>query len=167
MKKVIAKIIIVLVLITIGALGYVIYNTFLEAEAVRNRIAQLPELEVISLINNHANTPKPQPIIVNYFSSTCPYCKEEIRSIRQHGELLSSAWILFISDEPKNKILDFSKSFGLDTIMVDVAWDSVGWAKQFFAVESVPATFVYRADSSLIKSFKGEVKAELLYELIK
>lgn len=161
-----AKIVIVLVLATIGGLGYLMYNTFVEAEEVRKRIANLPQLEVVSLISNYADSAKAKPIIVNYFSSKCQFCLAEMQSIQQHENLRNEAKVLFISDESKRRLQLFSRSFGLDTSRVEVAWDSAGWAKQFFGVEQVPVTFVYRADRSLIKSFKGETKAEVLYELI-
>jgi len=166
MKKTIAKGVIVLVLIAIGAMGYQMYHTFTEAEKVRKRIAKLPELEVVPLISNHTNTTKAQPLIVNYFSSKCQLCRSEIQSIQQHKDLLNNAKILLISDESKRRLQIFSKSFGLDTSRVEVAWDSAGLARQFFGVEQVPVTFVYGADRSLINSFKGETKAEVLYELI-
>jgi hypothetical protein len=90
-----------------------------------------------------------------------------MRSIQQHANLLNETKILFISDEPKRRIQLFSKSFGLDTTRAEVAWDSAGLAKRLFEVEQVPVTFVYSADRSFIKSFKGETKAEVLYDVIK
>lgn len=159
--------VIVLVLVTIGGMSYLMYNTFTEAEEVRKRITTLPQLDVISLIENNADTTEAQPIIVNYFNSKCQFCIAEMQSIQQHKNLLNEAKILFISDESKRRLQVFAKSFGLDTLRAEVAWDSAGLAKQFFGVEQVPVTFVYDADRNFIKSFKGETKAEVLYEVIK
>ncbi|MTI89026.1 MAG: redoxin domain-containing protein [Balneolaceae bacterium] len=167
MKKIIAQIVIALVLVTIGGLGYLMYNKFAEAEKVRKRIATLPQLELVSLLSNHTDSAKVQPVIINYFNSKCQFCLSEIQSIQQHKNLRKEAKVLFISDESKRRLEVFSRSFGLDTSRVEVAWDSTGLVKKTFGVEQVPVTFVYRADRSLIKSFKGETKAEVLYELIK
>lgn len=75
--------------------------------------------------------------------------------------------MVLVSDEPKRRLQLYAHSIDLDTAMVEVVWGSAGVIKNLYAVESVPVTFVYGKDSLLIETFKGETKADLLYELIK
>lgn len=166
MKKIMAYIIVGVVLSTIGVLGYYIYQKFLESEQVRERIAVLPELSAAPVIFASADSFPPRPVIINYFNTLCQFCQAEIQSIQEHPNLSKQARILLISDEPKRRLQLYARSIGLDTTMVEVAWDSSGTIKNLYGVESVPVTFVYGKDSLLIESFKGETKADLLYELV-
>lgn len=167
MKKVAAYIIVGIVLSTIGVLGYHIYQKYLESEKVRARIAVLPELSVVPVNFAPVDSLPLRPMIINYFNTRCRFCQAEIQSIQEHPNLSKKARVLLISDEPQRRIQLYARSIGLDTTMVEVAWDSAGAIKNLYGVESVPVTFIYGKDSLLIERFKGETKADLLYELIK
>lgn len=166
MKKIAAYIIVGIVLSAIGVLGYHIYNDFLESGQVRERIAVLPNLSDASVIFSPSDSLSPRPVIINYFNTRCRFCQAEIQSIQEHPKLSKKARVLLVSDEPKRRIKLYARNIGLDTSMVEVVWDSSGTIKKLYGVESVPVTFVYGKDSLLIESFKGETKADLLYELI-
>ena len=166
MKKLLAYIVVFVVLGIIGSLGAAIYGKYLEAEEVRVRILKLADFEVIPIIKPDTIQDSQRPVIIGYFSSKCQFCQVEIQSIIDHEKLSKEARVLLISNERRRVIEVFAKSFGLDTAMVEVAWDSSGMARTFLGVKGVPATFVYGADSLLIEQFKGETKAKVLYEMI-
>lgn len=166
MKKAIAYIMVAGVLITIGVLGYIMYNKFLDAEKVRKRIAELPDLALAPITIAATDSFPARPVVINYFNSKCRFCQSEIQSIQEHPNLSKQARILLVSDESKRRIQLFTQSIGLDTAMVEVAWDSSGSVKRFLGVKGVPTTFVYGKDSLLVEIFKGETKADLLYDLI-
>lgn len=156
-----------LVVFSIGFMGVHIYNNFLESEEIRKRIATLPELNASPVLFSTPDTLTSQPIIINYFNTLCRFCQSEIQSISEHPNLTKQARILLISDEPKRRLQLYAESIDLDSTRIEVAWDSLGSIKELFGVRGVPATFVYSKDSLLIESFKGETKADILYELIK
>jgi len=167
MKKAIAYLMVTIILLTIGGLGYTIYNKLLEAEEVRSRIALLPHFDASRITAIVTDSMSAQPVIINYFNTKCRFCQAEIQSILQHDRLLNESRVVLISDERKRVIEVFARSVGLDTSRLEVRWDSSGTIKDLFGVEEVPATFVYGVDSLLIQNFKGETKADVLYKLIK
>lgn len=166
MKKAIAYIMVVIVLSFIGILGFAMYNKMLEAEVVRERIAKLPYETITAVSQNLADSLLSRPVIINYFNTECRFCQAEIRSMQEHVELQTEAKLILVSDEPPNILDSFINRFEIDTTILHVEWDSDGLIREYFGVRAVPATFVYGTDSLLVNSFKGETKAELLYELI-
>lgn len=167
MKKKIAFAVVIVTLLITGGLGYSIYNKLCESEKIRIQIAQLPNLEIPSVYRFKDSLVSNKPTIINYFNTKCRFCQSEIGSIKGHEALLKEVNILFVSDEPYRVIEVFSRSFGLDTIGVDVVWDSSGAVKSLFGIEKVPATFIYGKDSILVEQFKGEISAEVIYNLIR
>lgn len=88
--------------------------------------------------------------------------------MKEHNLLQQSASIWLVSDEPANILTEFASAFKLDSLQsIQVLQDVNKEVKQLFGVEGVPNTFVYGKDGTLLKSFKGETKAEVLYQLIK
>lgn len=168
MKRIFAYLVIAGVLGIIGLMGFTIYQKLLKAEEVLARIVELPELEAVELNENSSNKSiSSEPTIISYINTNCRFCLAEIESIRQHPDLLKEARILLISDEPKRRLELFANSFGLDTLSIELAWDSSGTMKSLYGIKGVPSTFVYGRDQVLIEQFKGETNAEMLYELVK
>lgn len=169
MKKAVALIMVVIVLLTIGVLGIAIYNKMLKAEEISERITELSNFELNRLYkgNDSELTKTNHSTILTYFHTECSYCQSEIKNIQAHETLTESARIVLVSDEPHSVIRSFIQDFDIDTTKFEIVWDKEGILKNHFGVSSVPATFVYGADSLLIERFKGETKADVLYELIK
>ncbi len=170
MKKKIAFLIITIVLVLIGVLGYSIYNRILEAEKVAERIAKLPislvKIEDESVFLSETPDVGVQPIVITYFNTTCRFCQAEIRSFQQHAELLEKTKIILYSDEPQSVLDNFIKEFNIDTTKLAVKMDYEQKVRTYFDVLKVPTTFVYGVDSLLIGSYRGEVNADVIYALI-
>lgn len=171
MKRKLAFILLLMVLSAIGFLGYSIYNRLEEKEAIAERIATLPEFSLANLegeIVQSKNPAKKASLILTYFNTECHFCQGEIRSMQQHEPLQDQAIIYLVSDEPFDVLKQFSKEFKLDSLQtIQILWDGNRKVKELLGITGVPSTFVYDADGHLIKSFKGETKAEVLYELVK
>jgi len=166
MKKAIVYIMVGIVLLTIGGLGYAIYNKLLRAEEIGSRIEMLSNFELNNLFQKNDST-SAIPTILTYFHTECSFCQSEIKDMQAHQELTKNSKVILISDEPQSIIRSFVDEFKIDTAKFQIVWDKNGTLKNHFGVTSVPATFVYGADSLLIQNFKGETKADVLYELIK
>jgi len=167
MKKTIAYIMVATVLTIIGLLGYSIYQGLEEDKVIRERISVLPELDVRYLNSQVELSKTPKPIIISYFNSNCRYCKAEITNMQAHPFLKDEAKIILISDEPPPVLENFVEELSIDTTRFLIAWDQKAKTKELLGVKSVPVNFIYTADSSLTDIKKGEVKAELLYDMIK
>lgn len=155
------------VLTIIGLLGYSVYKGLEEDKAIRERISVLPELDVTYLNSPVEVSKKSQPFIISYFNSNCRYCKAEITNMQTHPFLKDEARIILISDEPPSVLENFIEELRIDTTRFLIAWDQRAKTKELLGVKSVPVNFVYTADSTLSDIKKGEVKAELLYDMIK
>lgn len=169
MKKIVAVVMVIFVLITIGVLGIAIYNKMLDAEEVRSRLAELPAMQLDGIYpsNNPASTETNQSFILTYFHTECSFCQSEIKDMQAHESLSQSAEIVLVSDETQSVIRSFIQNFDIDTTKFKIVMDKERTVKKYFGISSVPTTFVYDRDSLLIQSFKGETKASVLYDLIK
>ncbi len=171
MIRKLAFVLLILVLGAIGFLGFSIYGQLQEKQAVKERIATLPEFSVVGLDGEtvRSNDAAGQsPLVLTYFNTGCKFCKAEIRSMQQHKNLREISNIYLVSDEQPVVLKRFAKDFKLDSLKtVRVLYDSSKQVKKLFGIRGVPTTFVYNEDDKLLKSFKGETKAELVYELVK
>jgi peroxiredoxin len=168
MKRFLVYIVVAGVLGIVGLMGVTIYQKLLEAEEVLARIGELPELEAVAL-NKHSSNQSlsGKPTIISYINTNCRFCLAEIESIRQHPNLLTDARIVLISDEPKRRLELFASSFGLDTLSIEMFWDSSGTVKSLYGIKGVPSTFVYSGDQQLLEQFYGETNADILYEFLR
>jgi peroxiredoxin len=170
-KRKLAFIFLLFVVGAIGYLGFSIYDQLQEKQAVKDRIAQLPDFTVIGLDGKAIpsdGTTGHSPFILTYFNTECEYCRAEIRSIQDHKSLQERAMIYLISKESSKILKQFSRAFELGSLQnIKILQDSSGKVKDLFGVKGVPSTFVYNRDGKLLKSFEGETKAEILYKLVK
>lgn len=170
MRRKLAFIFLLLVLAMIGYLGFSIYGQLQEKQAVEERIAALPQFLVADLKGNEFSSEnvKQASLILTYFNTGCEFCKAEIRSMKEHELLQQSTSIWLVSDEPDTVLKDFAATFELDSLQsIQVLRDKNQEVRKMFGVKGVPNTFVYSENGKLLKSFKGETKAEVLYKLIK
>lgn len=170
MKRKIVFIILLVVLAMISYLGFSIYEQLQEKQAVEERIAALPQFLVADLNGNEFSSEnvKRASLILTYFNTGCEFCKAEIRGMKEHELLQQSTSIWLVSDEPKNILKEFAATFELDSLQsIQVLRDKNQEVRKMFGVKGVPNTFVYSENGKLLKSFKGETKAEVLYKLIK
>ncbi|SMO69201.1 AhpC/TSA family protein [Gracilimonas mengyeensis] len=160
---------VILVLVAIGVMGYILFQGMIEEQEVRDRTDTLPEdMQLEYLYSPHAmNQAEARPIIINYFNTGCQYCQAEIKDMHDHADLTKEAWIILVSNESSSAINEFTESFPIDTTRFSIARDYSGSVRDFFGVEVVPATMVYTTDSTLTERFKGQVRADALYSLIK
>lgn len=170
MKRKIVFIILLVVLAMISYLGFSIYEQLQEKQVVEERIAALPQFLVADLKGNEFSSEnvKQASLILTYFNTGCEFCKAEIRSMKEHELLQQSTSIWLVSDEPDTVLKDFAATFELDSLQsIQVLRDKNQEVRKMFGVKGVPNTFVYSENGKLLKSFKGETKAEVLYKLIK
>lgn len=165
-----ALIFLFLVLAAIGYLGFSIFDQLQEKQAVKERIATLPEFSVVGLDGKTVQSNKAAlqvPLILTYFSTHCEFCRAEISSMKQHQALQEETNIFLVSDEPSGMLKKFASEFELDSLQsIQVFQDHSKQVKELFGVKGVPSTFVYGRNGNLLQDFQGETKAELLFSTI-
>ncbi len=170
MIRKLAFIFLLIVLGLIGYLGFSIYEDLQKQQAIEKRISELPEF-IITALDGEVKTVNgslTKPLILTYFDTDCSYCKAEIRSIREHEQLKKQAMIYLVSNEPMDILRQFTRAFKLDSLKsITIFHDDRGRVKKLFGVTAVPNTFVYNTKGELVKNYKGETKAEALYQLVK
>lgn len=102
-----------------------------------------------------------------YFNTDCDFCQNEIKSIREYMNLFRKASLILISPEPIEDIIKFIDSNNLSTqdnikFLQDPILD---FASKFDAT-IIPYTIVYNKDKQLIKRSKGQIKAEVILNLL-
>lgn len=170
-KRKLAFIFLLFVLGAIGYLGFSIYEELQAKQDLKKRIVELPDFSVVNLKGEKFLSPEFSEqsfLVLTYFNTGCQFCQAEISSISHHKNLQQQADIYLISDESKAVLKQFANDFKLDSLQaIQVLRDSSKQVKELFGITGVPTTFVYDRDGKLRKSFKGETKAEILYELVK
>ncbi|MDX1639402.1 MAG: redoxin domain-containing protein [Balneolaceae bacterium] len=171
MKKKLAQIFLILVLVAIGVLGYSISKQLDLEEVIEQRITSLPEFELQTMegeIWNSNVVADSLALIVNFFNTECPFCNAEIRSIVNHHQLGNVTNVILISDQSLEVLRRFRNNYQLENVTgIRIMRDSTGSVKELFGVKGVPTTFVYSIEKDLISSIKGEIKAEVLYKLVR
>lgn len=170
MKRKLAFVFLFIVLGAIGYLGFLIYDELRQKQAVKERIAHFPEFEGVNLKGEtiQSNTLIGQtPFILTYFNTGCEFCRAEIASMGKHKALKEETHIYLVSDESSEVLEHFVSEFKLNSLQsIQVFRDSSGKVKKLYGIKGVPSTFVYDEKGKLLKSFQGETKAEVLYELV-
>src|SRR5699024_1991008 len=78
------------------------------------------------------------------------------------------AVIYLVSNEPVDSLRKFVHDFKLDSLQtITVFHDPKNSVRNLFGVPGVPNSFVYDTAGKLIANFKGETKAEVMYQLVK
>jgi len=167
------KLAFVFLFLVVGAICYLgisISKKLQTKQAIQKRIKELPAFSLSNIDGNifHSIGKKgTRPLIFIYFKTGCHFCQDEIQSIRMHQALQRHSIICLISDQPGDTLKQFTDDFKLDSLKnVQILCDKDGRIKHLFGVHGVPSTFLYATDGHLIKSFKGETDAEVLYQLV-
>jgi thiol-disulfide isomerase/thioredoxin len=138
-----------------------------QKERIAEQVKTLPNLSVeavgLNKLEEWAESGKVTVII--FFNSDCDYCQYEANAIQQQLPAFAGTNLLFISEEPKEKIVAFSQEYQLDNK------EGVWWLKmqpenvyKTFGDIGVPHIWIYNMEGYLVKEFRGETKVEAILE---
>lgn len=153
----------------LGFMGYSIALKYLEKESIRERISTIPSFRLERLAGDvfTENELAEGPVVLDYFNSTCDFCRAKSKAIKLRIEEFRGIQLVFVSSEEKVIIEKFSEENGLNKYPnVVFLHDSNMAFSKAFGVTTIPATFIYSRDRKLIKEFKGAVKIESILEVL-
>jgi thiol-disulfide isomerase/thioredoxin len=170
MKKKIKIIIGIVLISSIGYLGFSIGKKLNHKKEVAERIQTIPvfsfkTLNGESFTQNDINTNLPKLFV--YFNSECDFCHAEAKQIQEHLEQLKKVQLLFVSFEEPESIKKFAEKYDLlNKSNVLFLEDSTLLFAELFDAKSIPFMLLYSKENELIQKFKGATKIEKIIGLL-
>lgn len=118
------------------------------------------------LLNEIAASSDKHVVLVNFYASWCPPCRQEIKDLIAAGKQFSSDELRIIGinlDNEKNAMLDFNKNAGIN---YETYHDFQGNISEFFNFQSIPFNIIYSKSGKAIYAKAGAVPFERLTDLI-
>lgn len=165
MKKVIAKIIISLIVMSTILLIVGTITKKKKVDGFREKLSTLPYFTLPSIDGSIFNSSEISQgsLLITYFHPECTHCQYEISSLIQSKIPGSGVKILLISYEGSNKIRSFMQQFDIKndsnfTVLSDTAFVF----SEIFRTDVIPSNFIYDEDLRLVKILKGETTIETI-----
>ncbi|WP_457617974.1 peroxiredoxin family protein [Lutibacter sp.] len=164
MKKYLRIIIVVVLVTTLGYLGYNITKKINYKNEVAERIKTIPEFSFLTLNNQvfteNGLTKNSYKLFV-YFNSECEYCQSEASQISKNLAQFKNTQLIFVSFEPINSIKQFAIDYNLlEKENVLFLQDKKLEFAEIFDAKSIPFMLLYSKDNQLIEKYKGATKIE-------
>lgn len=118
------------------------------------------------LLNEIASSNNKQVVLVNFYASWCPPCREEIKDLIKIREQFSPNDLRIIAvnlDEEANTMQAFNKSAGIN---YETYHDFQGNISSFFNFESIPFNIIYSKAGKAIYARPGAISLQRLTDLI-
>ncbi len=115
-----------------------------------------PDFAVTDLSGNSVKLSdfRGKTVLVNFWTTWCPYCVEEMPSIQQLSQDYPDLVILAISNEEISTLVDFQKREGLT---FPILRDSGAASFDAYEVTGIPRTFVIGPDGKILRRESGSV----------
>ena len=118
------------------------------------------------LLNEIAGSTDKQVVLVNFYASWCPPCREEIKDLIKVREQFSSNDLRIIAvnlDEEASIMQAFNKSAGIN---YETYHDFQGNISSFFNFQSIHFNIIYSKTGKAIYAKPGAIPLQRLIELI-
>jgi cytochrome oxidase Cu insertion factor (SCO1/SenC/PrrC family) len=162
-KKIIISFLIVAVISVLTFLGYSIVNKAAAKKEVAARLEHIPDFSFTTVDNEEFSNSHLQEnlnTIFIYFNSTCDFCQYEAQSISENLDRFDNVQFIFVSEEPKDIIKEFSRTYQLDNKeQITFLHDSLDTFSDRFDATSIPYLLIYDTNGKLIKKHKGQLNA--------
>ena len=162
-----------LLIIVLGAIGYFGYGLMTESETEEVATSQRQSLPNAVLQTTSGGSfqfssiPQGKPVVLMFFSPTCPYCQEETAEITTHANLNDEAAIVMVSTFSRQDLNAYIDQYGLNDFgNIRVVRDFGGSLFQEYGVQSVPYTVVYDGSHQMVRAFRGKASADRLYAAV-
>lgn len=118
------------------------------------------------LLDKIAASKGKQAVIVNFYASWCPPCREEIPHLIDIRNKYSEDELKIIAinlDESLSTMQEFNKKAGIN---YQTFHDSTGDIQNFFSIQSIPFNLIYSKNGKAVYASPGSVSAQRLSELV-
>lgn len=107
-----------------------------------------------------------QVVIVNFYASWCPPCREEIPHLINIRNKFSEDTVKIIAvnlDESKEIMQEFNQKAGIN---YNTYHDSTGDIQGFFSIQSIPFNLIYSKNGKAVYASPGSIPESRLTELV-
>lgn len=118
------------------------------------------------LLNEIASSSNKQVVIVNFYASWCPPCREEIKDLIKVREQFSANDLRIIAvnlDDEASTMQAFNKKAGIN---YETWHDFQGNISSFFNFQSIPFNIIYSKAGKAIYAKPGAIPLQRLTDLI-
>jgi len=157
MKKIGAVLAIAAMLGVVAWLGVQTHDIRNERLEAAERRLRLPEAYLVNLqgLLVPLRSAGEQSVVLVFFTTTCEYCRAELRAFRQHAALLKGHDVFFVAWEAPGVVGEFARETGIDAVpWFNVLRDTASVLGNL-GIDVVPTTLVYGPDGRLRKAFEG------------
>lgn len=159
-----------LLVAVVAAIGYFSYDLLTESDAEQQAVAQQEQFPTGMLQTTggdafeFSTVRTGKPVVLMFFSPTCPYCQQETAEITQHGKLPAEATIIMVANAPRGQLNAYIDEYNLNNFEnIRVLRDLGGAMFKKYGVQSVPFTIVYDDSHQFVRSFRGKANVDRLY----
>lgn len=118
------------------------------------------------LLGEIAKSSNKNVVLVNFYASWCPPCRQEIKELIEVRKQFSPNQLRIIGinlDEEKTAMLNFNKTAGIN---YETYHDFQGGISGFFNFQTIPFNIIYSKTGKAIYANAGSVPLQRLTELI-
>ena len=158
MKKTGAVLIVVALLGVVAWLGIEAWRIRKQRLVAVERRAQLPEAHLVDLQGASVFLPPDgeQSVTLVFFTTTCEYCRAELRAFSEQALLLKEHAVFFVAWEERDAVQAFARETDIDGIpWFRVLRDTASTLGENLGIGVVPTTLVYGSDGRLRDTFEG------------
>lgn len=126
-------------------------------EAVERRV-RLPETHLVDLKEAPVllRADGRQSVVLVFFTTTCEYCRAELRAFSEKSMLFKEHEVFFVAWEEPAALQSFAGETGIDAVpWFRVLRDTASVLGDTLGIAIVPTTFVYGPDGRLRDTFEG------------
>ena len=107
---------------------------------------------------NTQNIPSGNPVVLFYYSTTCPHCREQLKIITDHMDMLKDLRFYMITNTTLEDMEAFDKEFNLAQYPnITLSLDERNFFPDTFHIQGVPYLAVYDKNKKLTNTFSGKV----------
>ena len=129
------------------------------------KAAELPEKIDSESLKSKISKEKGKVVIVNFWTTTCPYCKDEIRELKKLRKQFEKNELLILGvamDKSRERIRDFAESQDINYVLYQGERDVVST----FRLQGVPTTYIYGPQGDAEKTKPGFISFEKLESIV-
>jgi len=151
-----------------ATLFYSISSKLRAKDELRQKVIKIPDANLFRLDSTQFVFPQKSKICLIFFDSECEHCQYEFYDIKKNISLFSESHVIFVSTESISVISKTASNFGYrDEANIQFAKINANDAFANFGNFSLPYILIYDENGFIVKTYRGETKAEAILKHLK